>query len=116
MTEADGGLAIAGWRCAACAYPSCQPVLACPACSGAVQLARFSPAGEVFASTCLRVRVPGYAPPFAMAYVVLDQGPRILVHTPGEQPVRPGTRVVITGVSAQGDPVASAASAADGAR
>lgn len=114
VVEADGRLAVAGWRCASCSYPSCQPVAACPVCSGEVRPARFPPAGEVFASTCLRVRVPGHTPPFAMAYVVLDGGPRILTHTPGDQPVPPGTRVVITGVSEQGDPVATAA--ADGAR
>jgi len=76
----------------------------CPVCRGAVAEATFADAGEVWASTCLRVRVPGYAPPFAVAYLVLDGGgPRVLVHTEGETPLVPGTRARITGLTPEGD-------------
>lgn len=102
----DAGVTVYGWRCTACAYPSAQEVLRCPVCRAQVEETTFVATGEVWASTCLRVRVPGYQPPFAVAYLVLDDGPRVLVHTPGDQPLVPGTRARVTAVSAAGDLVA----------
>lgn len=63
----------------------------------------FSSVGEVWASTCLRVRVPGHEPPFAVAYVLLDDGPRVLVHTTGDAPLIPGTRARLAAVTVDGD-------------
>lgn len=100
------GLSIKGWRCAECRYPSAQIVTRCPVCRGGVEETSFATAGVVFASTCLRVRVPGRTPPFAMAYLTLDDGPRILVHTPGAEPLPVGSRAVVTSVDEAGDPVA----------
>jgi uncharacterized protein len=100
------GDGVAGWRCGACAYPTVQPVPRCPECGAAVSETTFAATGEVFAATCLHVGVPGRVPPFAVAYVVLDNGPRILVDTPGGTPLRPGERVAVTGTSDRGDPVA----------
>jgi uncharacterized protein len=90
-------------------------------CRGEVAEDVFSNDGEVWASTCLRVRVPGHEPPFAVAYLVLDDGPRVLVHTPGDQPLPPGSRARVVDVSADGDLVAEPAQAdsadsADGSR
>lgn len=100
---------LTGWRCRSCGHPVTQPVLACPMCRGEVAEETFATQGEVWASTCLRVRVPGHEPPFAVAYVVLDDdGPRILVHTPGDQPLPPGSRARVVDVSADGDPIATA--------
>lgn len=100
----DGG--VAGWRCTACRHPVAQLVLCCPVCRGPVAPSTFAATGEVWASTCLRVRVPGRTPPFAVAYLVLDDGPRVLVHTPGEQPQPPGSRARVTGITESGDLVA----------
>ncbi|PXY28951.1 hypothetical protein DI005_29680 [Prauserella sp. PE36] len=97
------GVAVLGWRCTGCGYPVAQAVLRCPLCRGPVAESAFSPEGEVWASTCLRVRVPGHTPPYAVAYVVLDDGPRVLVHTPGDRPLPPSTRARVTGTSGTGD-------------
>ncbi|NYE35829.1 hypothetical protein F4692_000933 [Nocardioides cavernae] len=103
----DGtAVTITGWRCTACHYPMTQQVTACMECRGEVEETTFATEGEVWASTCLRVRVPGHQPPFAVAYVVLDGGPRVLVHTGGDQPLAPGTRARVVAVSETGDLVA----------
>jgi len=105
----EEGARIHGWRCASCAHPATQSMLRCPLCRGAMTETEFATTGEVWASTCLRVRVPGHEPPFAVAYLVLDdQGPRVLVHTPGGEPLPPGSRARVTAVSPDGDLVATA--------
>jgi uncharacterized OB-fold protein len=105
-TTGPSGVTITGWRCRECRYPMTQHVTVCMSCRGPVAEETFATAGEVWASTCLRVRVPGHTPPFAVAYVVLDDGPRVLVHTPGDQPLVPGTRARVVEVSESGDLVA----------
>lgn len=104
----EAGVSITGWRCSQCAHPITQPVLRCPLCRSAMEETTFATTGEVWASTCLRVRVPGHEPPFAVAYLVLDDnGPRVLVHTTGDQPLPPGSRARVTSVTAEGDLVAA---------
>lgn len=107
------GVAIAGWRCEVCRYPITQLTLRCPLCRGTMRETIFEPRGEVFASTCLRVRVPGYKPPFAVAYLTLDDGPRVLTHTAGDVPLCPGTRAMVTSVSDEGDLVAEPSATPD---
>jgi uncharacterized OB-fold protein len=105
-SRAGDTVTISGHRCRDCRYPMTQEVSVCMACRGEVEDATFATEGEVWASTCLRVRVPGHQPPFAVAYVVLDDGPRVLVHTPGDQPLPPGSRARVSDVSESGDLVA----------
>ncbi|NKY60595.1 hypothetical protein [Nocardia flavorosea] len=105
--ETNGTVTITGWRCVSCAHPLTQEVLRCPLCRSRVGPATFATSGVVWASTCLRVRVPDYPPPFAVAYLTLDDGPRVLVHTPGDSPIRPGRRATVTSVSPAGDLVAN---------
>ncbi|MCY4271688.1 MAG: OB-fold domain-containing protein, partial [bacterium] len=64
------------------------------------------PRGTVFSSTVLRIPVPERTPPFALAYVDVDDGPRILAHVDGagEGPA-PGSRVALSGWTELGDPV-----------
>lgn len=102
----DGAVTVAGHRCTACGYPTAQDTDVCPVCRGPLAGAEFGPGGEVFAATCLRVRVPGHTPPLGVAYLVLDDGPRILVHTPGDRPLPVGSRARLTGVSDAGDVLA----------
>lgn len=104
--ERDGTVTIAGRRCTACRYPTAQDTGVCPLCRGPLEDAAFGPDGEVFASTVLQVRVPGHRPPTGVAYLVLDDGPRILVHTPGDRPLPPGARARLTSVTGAGDLVA----------
>lgn len=102
----DGAVQVAGWRCTECAYPVTQLVLRCPLCRAAVAEELFASEGTVFASTRMHVGVPGHPPPYDVAYVVLDEGPRVLVHSSGEAPLAPGSRARLVAVSDRGDLVA----------
>lgn len=109
-SRVDAGVSITGWRCTQCQYPMAQQVTVCMVCRGEVAEVDFATVGEVWASTCLRVRVPGHQPPFAVAYLVLDEGPRILAHTGGDKPLPIGSRARVVDVTEDGDLVAEAIS------
>jgi uncharacterized OB-fold protein len=49
----------------------------------------------------VRVPVPGRTPPYGLAYVDLDDGPRILAHAPGTPDV--GARVRLAPKTPDGD-------------
>jgi uncharacterized OB-fold protein len=50
------------------------------------------------------VPLPGRIPPYALAYVDLDDGPRVLAHLDGEPRRLPaGARVGLSGLSVDGD-------------
>ena len=98
------GTVVAGSRCGACDYVMAFGRLRCPRCAGSVVDAEFGPAGTVWASTVVRVPVHGRTPPYALAYVDLDDGPRVLAHVaevPGPLPV--GTRVRLEERTQDGD-------------
>ena len=68
--------------------------------------ATFGPGGTVFSSTVLRIPVPGRTPPFTLAYVDVDDGPRILAHVGGlDEALVPESRVALSGWTELGDPV-----------
>ncbi|MEV0287927.1 OB-fold domain-containing protein [Kribbella sp. NPDC050820] len=50
------------------------------------------PSGVAYASTVVRVGPARFEPPYVLTYVDVD-GVRILAHSPGETPLRPGTPV-----------------------
>jgi uncharacterized OB-fold protein len=80
----------------------------CPICHSSLCGQWYGPGGTVWASTVVRVPVGDYPPPRLVAYVDLDDGPRILCQVEtdtGAVPVVPGTRVQLTGPSPQGDPM-----------
>lgn len=94
---ADGR--VAGVRCVECRYPSPQGGQPwCPVCYSKLDIASFEPTGTVWSSSTVGIPVGNRRPPFALAYVDLDDGPRVLAHlaTGGSVPI--GTRVAITGV------------------
>lgn len=97
---------ISGARCTACGYPVPEVLVRCPVCGGDCEPAQFGPAATVFAATVLRVPVPGRAPPYALAYVDLDDGPRVLAHVDRtDSALVPGTSVWLAGTTEQGDPL-----------
>lgn len=108
----DGRHVVAGISCPACGYVAAGTRPWCPECRGAVEEATFGPAGRVWSSTIVRVPVPGRTPPYAMAYVDIDEGPRVLAHLHGETdaPVPIGTAVMFVEASAEGDLVVEVAS------
>jgi uncharacterized OB-fold protein len=102
----DGTWLLAGARCTACGYPTVEVLDRCPVCGGASMPAEFGPGATVFAATVLRIPVPGRAPPYALAYVDVDDGPRILAHVDRtDAALTPGTRVALRGRTVDGDPL-----------
>ncbi|GAA1271138.1 hypothetical protein GCM10009609_37810 [Pseudonocardia aurantiaca] len=100
------GDAVLGMRCTACRYPAAQQGLPwCPVCYGDVEAARFARTGAAWSSTVVGIRVGDRRAPFGLAYLDLDDGPRVLVHL-AEPAVLPiGARLRITGTDG-GDLVA----------
>ena len=95
---------VRGARCAACGYPTAPPAPWCPACqrmeSGE---AWFGPGGTVWSSTVVHIPVGRWTPPYAIAYVDLDEGPRVLAHLESPEVLAPGTRVSVRGATESGD-------------
>jgi len=105
--QRDGGRFLAtGARCTQCRYPTTEPLQRCPVCGGATEPASFGPGGTVFSATVLRVPTPGRTPPSGLAYVDIDDGPRILAHVrgPNDAALTPSDRVELSGTTDEGDP------------
>lgn len=96
-----GELVLLGATCSACGHHVAYDLPRCPACRGATRPARFAAAGIVWSATVLHVSVQEREVPYALAYVDLDDGPRVLVHVPGRP--RVGARVTLRGTTAAGD-------------
>lgn len=105
---------IGGWRCPACRHPLLWAPPRCPECGGVPEAAVFGPAGTVWSSTVVRVPVPGRTPPYGLAYVDLDDGPRVLAHVADSgteiERIAPGTRVNVIGETSEGDVLVSVVS------
>lgn len=102
------GASVVGTRCTACAHPSLDDVDRCPVCGGPTRTVAFARTGTVFSGTVLRIPVGPYEPPTSLAYVDLDDGPRVLAHgRDAERALRPGERVTVCGTTAAGDPQVS---------
>lgn len=106
-SDSQSGAAVLGVRCTACRYPAAQQGIPwCPVCYQPVEPARFAPAGSAWSSTVVAIPVGERRPPFGIAYLDLDDGPRVMVHL-AEPAVLPlGARLRITGTD-RGDLVAS---------
>ncbi len=102
----DGLVLLRGSRCENCGYPMVTTPPRCPVCGhGSMAPTTFGPGGTVFSSTVLRIPVPGRTPPFTLAYVDMDGGPRILTHVEGaDEALAPGRRVKLSGWNHHGDP------------
>lgn len=120
--EAMGGLPVAdprprlagnqvqGTRCAACGLAIAQEAPWCPRCGGVeLKPEAFGPAGTVWASTVVHLPVGRRRPPFAIAYVDLDDGPRLLAHLSAPEVLPAGAKVRIAGDD-NGDILAEAVS------
>ena len=88
---------VAGLRCRSCGYPTASATAWCPLCCGPQEEARFGPGGRVWAATVVRLAVGGRTPPYALAYVDLDDGPRVLARLDAAVAPAPGTRVAVAG-------------------
>jgi len=96
---------VVGVRCESCGHVTAYSWPVCPACAGPVSPTGFGPGGTVWSSTVVRIPVPGHTPPYGLAYVDLDDGPRVLCHLAGEPRAVPGgTRVRLLAPDGSGDP------------
>jgi uncharacterized OB-fold protein len=105
VRDTDAGPRLDGWRCERCGRASAVDAPCCPSCRGLLRPALFDLNGTVWSATVLRVPLPGRQPPSALAYIDLDDGPRVLGHIHGrhDERLRAGTRVHGTGLTADGD-------------
>jgi len=104
-TGPDGLPRVLVMRCRACGEVAAYRWPRCPACRGAVEPAEFGPDGTVWSATVVRIPVSGRTPPYALAYVDLDAGPRVLAHVlpaGGPAPVI-GSRVRLAEATPTGD-------------
>ena len=102
-SDTDGVSRVSGRRCHACGEVTAFAWPRCPVCGGPVGEAEFGPEGTVWSSTVVRIPVPGRTPPYALVYVDLDDGPRVLAHTRSGEPVPIGARVRLRDVDDLGD-------------
>jgi uncharacterized protein len=105
IAEADGHV-LHGQRCTDCGSRNAVARARCPDCRGELAPATYGPSGTVWSSTVVRIPVPGRTPPFALAYVDLAEGPRVLAHVAGvDEPVPVGTSVQLSAPNEHGDVV-----------
>lgn len=110
VVDQAGGTRVAGGRCTSCGHPMLVAPPRCPVCGqGPFEREEFGPDGTVFSSTILHIPVPGREPPYGLAYIDLDDGPRLLAHLDDTvtTALPPGTRVRLTGMTPHGDPLAA---------
>jgi uncharacterized OB-fold protein len=75
-----GAYYVAGGRCTTNGHPLVRVFGRCPRCRGDIAGALFGPVGTIWATT--RVHVPAFVGddvPYVLAYVDLDDGPRVLL-------------------------------------
>lgn len=97
---------VVGVVCTRCSHPSAVTRPICVVCGAAVVARSFRGVGTVFASTVIRIAVGDHIPPYGLAYINLDDGPRLLARIiAGDDtgPIPVGCRVRLTGQSVEGD-------------
>lgn len=104
IVDGPQGATLKGWRCTACAHPLAMPAPWCPKCRGELTETSFSQEGTVWSSTMLAFAFQGRTPPIVLAYVDVDDGPRVLAHVEQRSDrLHAGERVAIAGASGAGD-------------
>ncbi|MEM9042413.1 MAG: OB-fold domain-containing protein [Actinomycetota bacterium] len=88
---------VLGSRCPSCGHASVRRGGRCERCLDEVVDATFGPRGTVWSATTVHIRVGDRRPPFALAYVDLDGGPRVLAHVDGPDTPPVGSTVRVTG-------------------
>lgn len=106
VTDDPDGPAAVGVRCLACGHPSSMRVPRCPRCGGETQEARFAGEGTIWATTTIHVPSGDREAPYTLAYVDLDDGPRLLAHVHDGPELHPAVaaRVRLIGQTPEGDP------------
>lgn len=95
-----------GSICGTCGQTSAWRHQRCERCLGTPAPTRFGPGGSVWSSATVHLRVGHRSPPFTLAYVDLDDGPRVLARLRPDVELACGVRVQIVGTD-EGDVVVS---------
>jgi uncharacterized OB-fold protein len=105
IVEHGGHHHVYGGRCDACGHDLAVLPSRCARCGAAVSPHLYGPLGTVWAFTVVHVPGrPGEEVPYTLAYVDLDDGPRVLVRLGSGAAV--GSRIELTSATAAGDPAA----------
>jgi uncharacterized protein len=99
-------LQVLGSICENCGQTSAWRRPRCERCLGGTAPTRFGPGGIVWSSATVHLRVGHRPPPFTLAYVDLDGGPRVLARLQPDVELACGIRVQIVGTD-EGDVVVS---------
>ena len=104
VRERGGRVVVRGARCPGCDHVVVGAAPRCPVCGAGLDEADFGPGGTVWSATVVRVPTPDRTPPYTLAYVDLDDGPRVLAHVAGRADAPSvGTRVRLTAPTPGGD-------------
>lgn len=100
-----GGAQLLGGRCVACRHPNPTAAPRCPRCGGSTMHAAFGPDGVVWATTIIHVATGDRDSAYTLAYVDLDDGPRLLAQLVDgpDRSLRIGERVRLVELSEHGD-------------
>jgi len=90
----DGRLV--GAHCPTCGFSVAPATPRCPACGTATVARRVATVGTVWSATTVRVPTVWAPAPSALAYVDVDDGPRLLMRADPEAPPAIGSRVTFT--------------------
>lgn len=108
LVERDGRWLVRGFVCTECGYRLASARPRCPLCRSPLAERDYGPGGVVWAATILRTGVPDRTPPLGLAYVDLEDGPRVLCHFghggSNESAPPPGTPVRLIGLTEFEDP------------
>lgn len=111
IRQTQDGAVVVGARCDACGHPSFGRGPRCPACRREISPKSFGPGGVVWAATVIHISIADRQVPYQVAYVDLDDGPRVLAHlAAGPRRAAAGTRVELVGSTDEGDPLAELSS------
>ena len=80
----SGHSVVVGVRCSACGHPVARAVPRCPRCRSDTVPATFGPTGTVWSFTTVHVAADGHDTPYTLAYLDLEDGPRLLVDLVGD--------------------------------
>lgn len=98
------GGSLVGARCTRCGHGFSPALEWCPRCLGGAAPTKFRGTGVVWAATLVHLPMGPRTCPWAVAYIDLDDGPRLLGHLDQPIALAPGTAVELI-ADDHGDPV-----------
>ena len=104
IVEQGGRHVLLGGRCVSCGHALARRTPRCPWCRSAVEPAAFGPDGVIWAVTVVHVTAGDRDVPYTLAYLDLDDGPRLLVQL--DRPAAVGDRARLAAPTPGGDPAA----------